>query len=190
MGNYVSVANLMSWLDVDASNDEPLLDDAINAAEAMFNAATRRIFRVPAVSWRRFDAVRDVDGDTLFLDYDLVKDSQIINGDGSIVAVVDRQLQTPNSPPYWAIRILSGGWTYSTHPADAIRVRGYWGYSLKAPQDVVQATRRLAAYLYKQKDAQTFDVASFHVGGVLVIPQGVPAGVALTIRRYTRGGVA
>ena len=190
MGDYCSVANLKAYLGQDAATDEALLADAIDAAEAYIDKATRRRFRVPAVSWRRFDAVRDVDGDVLYLDYDLVKDSQIINGDGSIVAVANRQLLTPNSPPYWGIRILTGSWRYSTHSEDAIRVRGYWGYSLKAPQDIVQATRRLAAYLYKQKDSQVFDVASFYEGGILTLPQGIPAGVALTLDHYRRGGVA
>jgi len=190
MGDYVSVTNLRAWLDVAATGDDLFLEDAINAAEAYINQATHRRFRVRAQSWRRFDAVEDVDGDTLYLDYDLIKDGWIVNGDGSTVAVANRQLLTANSPPYWGIRLLSGYWTYRTHSADAIRVRGYWGYSLKAPPDIVQATRRLAAYLYKQKDAQVFDTASFHEGGVLVIPAGVPAGVTATIHHYRRGGAA
>ena len=200
MGDYCSVANLKAYLGQDAATDEALLADAIDAAEAYIDKATRRRFRVPKVSWRRFDAIRDVDGDTLYLDYDLVKDSQIVNGDNTIVAVADRQLMTPNSPPYWGIRLLSGRWTsrahlssrwtYSTHSEDAIRIRGYWGYSIKAPPDIVQATRRLAAYLYKQKDSQVFDVASFYEGGILTVPQGIPSGVALTLNHYRRGGVA
>jgi len=190
MGDYVSLAYFKAWKHVSLSTDDVVLEGMITAAENYFNKKTGTVFRIRKPTWRRFDAVRDVYQDELHLDYNLVKDTQIINGDGSTVAVADRQLLTPNSPPYWGIRLLSGSWTYHTHSADAIRVRGYWGYSLKAPPDVVEAICELTAYYYAGKDSQQFETASFHEGGILVVPKGVPANVIDKIYNYRRAGVA
>jgi len=186
MGDYCSVASLKSYRDIAAGTKDSLLSDMINAAEQYIDTATKRHFRIKKVSWRLFDPVADVESDTLLLDYDMVKDSWIVNGDGSTVAVADRILLTRNSPPYWGIKLRRGSWKTSGD----IRVRAWWGYSRKAPQDIVQATRRLAAYLFAQKDSQVFEVASFYEGGILTIPEGVPAFVQKVINKYTRAGVA
>lgn len=190
MGRYLSVANLRAYLDLSGVEDDLLLEDAIGAAEAYIDHETHRVFSIADESWRSFDALEDVDGQILYLDYDLVKDTEIVNGDGSVIPAASRHLLSANHPPYWGIRLAPAyAWTYSSDPADAIRVRGWWGYSITAPQDIVQATRRLAAYLYKQKDAQAFDVASFYEGGILTIPEGVPAGVTAVIHHYRRVAV-
>jgi len=180
-------------LGITGNSEDGLLGEMITSAESYIDTSTHRHFRIRQVTWRHFHAENDVDVDEnmLFLDYDLVKDYEIINGDGSIVPVAHRFLHPANRPPYWGIRLdHTLFWTWEDTPINAIRVNGLWGYSEKAPTDIVQATRRLAAYLYKQKDSQVFETASFFEGGILTIPEGVPAFVQQVIDKYTRQGVA
>ena len=53
-----------------------------------------------------------------------------------------------------------------------------------------QAIIKLTAYLYKDKDSQTFETTAFLDGGVLVIPEGIPKSVGLFISDNYREGVA
>ena len=50
---------------------------------------------------------------------------------------------------------------------DAISITGRWAWSLTAPPDIAQACARLAAFLYKQRDAQLFDVTAIEAGTVI-----------------------
>jgi len=54
------------------------------------------------------------------------------------------------------------------------------------PSDIRQACTALAAYFYRKKDAQTFDVTAVVESGALVIPQGIPATVTRVINRYRK----
>lgn len=191
MGNYVSVGNAKKWLDIKEGVDDNLLGEAIAAAEQYIDTATNLRFRVPEVTWRRFHAVDDVADGILYFDKHLIKDSQIINGDGSIIPVASRFLIPTNEPPYWAMQLAPTlAWTFTLTPIEAIRILGYWGYSRKAPRDIVQAARRLAMYLYKQRGSQVFEVASFREGGIMIIPEGVPAFVQKVIDKYHKVAIA
>ena len=66
-----------------------------------------------------------------------------------------------------------------------IAVTGKWGYSLTAPADVVQATVRLAAWFYRQKDNAAGDQAIV-TGDVTVLPARLPEDVRKLLRPYLR----
>lgn len=53
-------------------------------------------------------------------------------------------------------------------------------------QDVWHAVRRLAAWLYGQKDQPYAERIQAAQQGIISIPEGLPADVKLTIRRYSR----
>ena len=190
MGDYCTVDRLRSYAGIEAVVDDTLLERAIEGAESFINQETRREFFIASDSWRSYHAVDAVDGDTLFLDHDLAAVSTILNGNGEEIEVGDYALLPSNATPSYGIQLKWDVWTYSSSPIEAIRIKGYWGYSKTAPADIVQATTHLAAYLYKQKDSQVFETAGFVDGGVLVIPKGVPVGVLLTIGNYRRQGLA
>lgn len=190
MGEYCSLAALKRELGITENKDDDILEAALRDAERYIENETHRKFRVTEVSWRVFNPLKDVTDDgVLLLDTDLVKDDQIINGDGAVIPVASRALLTPNEPPYWGIALAPGyWWTFDDNPWGAIRIRGWWGYSLKAPDDIVKCTKIIAGYLYRQKDAQVMETASFVAAGVLTIPGGVPRTAEAILDNYRRGG--
>uniref|UniRef100_A0A6M3J628 Uncharacterized protein n=1 Tax=viral metagenome TaxID=1070528 RepID=A0A6M3J628_9ZZZZ len=62
-------------------------------------------------------------------------------------------------------------------------------YIYQPMHQIVQAVKRLAGYLYKQKDSQVFDVTAFPEAGVMEIPQGLPRDVKLLIPMYRKSTV-
>jgi hypothetical protein len=62
------------------------------------------------------------------------------------------------------------------------------GYILAAPQDIVHACRRLASFLYRQKDTQGGDIDRplLTGDGSVVMPTTLPRDVELLLEPYTR----
>ena len=71
-----------------------------------------------------------------------------------------------------------------------VSVAGTWGYSATPPDDIIHACIRLAAYYYRQKDAQVFDTTAMPEQGVITVPQGIPRDVKLILEPYIRQGLA
>ena len=113
----------------------------------------------------------------LMLDKDLRSITGITNGDGTTITSTQYNLEPRNDPPYQYIRLKSGhSWIFDTD--GEVAIDGNWGYTTTAPADITQATIRLTAYLYRQKDASIFDVVADPSVGVITVPQGFPADVA------------
>ena len=95
-----------------------------------------------------------------------------------------------NETPYYAIRLLDStslDWEYNTDPENPITVNGKWAYSEAAPADIVQATVRLAAFLYRQKESNVdVDRVMQLPEGSMVLPSGLPRDVTSIIRRYKK----
>ena len=171
------------------TDDDALLSVLIDRAEALIDRYTERTFDASTASTRYYDAVRDVSDDrrTLYLGDDLCVVTTITNGTGE--AVTKYITEPRHGTPYYAIRLKASAgelFDYDDDPEDAISVRGQWGYSATAPDDIRQATVRLVAYMYAQKDASIFDVTAYPDAGVLMVPQGMPRDVRETLDRYTR----
>jgi hypothetical protein len=78
-------------------------------------------------------------------------------------------------------------WTYDDAPEDAISIEGRWGYSVTPPADVVQATVRLVAWMYRQRDTGVdADRPAVNEQGVMVFPASMPRDVAEMLRPYRR----
>jgi len=181
---YTTLDQVKQYLRINAGEtfDDDLINACIARSQAYIDGETHRTFE-SFVATRLYNAEKDVPCSTqLSLDYDLLEATAITNGNGE---AIDMAEPTNNSPKYM-ILLKSGSWTWTGTPIDAISVTGTWGYSATAPKDIEQACLRLTAFLYRQKDAQLFDVTSYYEGGLLNIPQGVPAFVSMVIGRYRR----
>ena len=186
---YVELLDLKTYLGVTEDDDDALLVSLIDRAQAIFDGQTNRTFEATADTTRRFDAIADVDGATLLLDRDLCSITTITNGDSTTVSDDDYVTEPRNTAPYYAITLKASSglcWTYVDDPENAITISGKWAYSSSAPYDIVDATIRLAVYLYRIKDANTWDVVAAPEYGTLTIPGGMPRDVRLLLAPYVR----
>jgi len=186
---YTTARSLRAYKDISSSADDALLTDLIAAAQKMIDMHCRRTFESDTDATRYFDySAEYIEDNTLWLDEDLCEITTVTNGDSVVVASGERTTYPRNSTPYFGIRLLSDSgvtWTYSDEWMDAISVVGKWAYSTTAPNDIVQACTRLAAFLYAQRDAALFDVTAIEAGTVLT-PVGIPVDVKAILKPYIR----
>lgn len=181
---YATLVQLKGYLGISGTGDDTLLGDLLDRATAAIDAYCRRAFA--ASTETRYYGLDAVNGQTLLLDGDLLTITTLTNGDsdGTVLASDAYWLLPRNAgPPYHAIRLKSDyDWEQDTDCE--ISVAGTWGYSETPPDDIVHACIRLAAYYYRQKDAQIFDVTAVPEAGVITVPQGIPADVKIILDRY------
>lgn len=189
---YTTPSSVKTYLDISSSGDDMLLTDLISQATSIINAFTKRNFEAASAT-RSFDAIADVVGRTLWLDEDLASASgvTVTNGDGTTVASGERVFLPSNEWPKYAIKLLVSSnkdWTYSTDAEDAITVAANkWGYSTGAPGDVVHATRRLTAYLYRQRGKNNDgDRPIIAPDGSVIMPMQLPDDVKSILARYVK----
>lgn len=182
---YASVAQLKTYLKIGVATDDAMLGDMLARAQSIIERVTNKVYEAAADTTRRFDALRDTtnEGRTLFFDTAwLAEVRTITNGDGTNVSASDYVTEPRNSGPWYALTLktsaANGVWTFATDPEDAITVVGRWAYSVAAPDYIVQATVRLAAWLYRQKDtAADVDRPLLTSDGVTIMPLKLPADV-------------
>lgn len=172
--------------------DTILLTRAISAAETYIDSQTNRHFEAETDT-RYYDRSAINRWNSRQLDLladDLLTITTLTNGDSSGTAIantdywlVDRNL----GPPYHGVLLKTNISAYWQWDIDYwVSIAGTWGYSATPPSDVVEATAELAAYLYRKKDSQVFEVTAILESGALAIPQGIPATVDRIIQRYKR----
>ena len=184
---YTTVADLKTYLGITGSGDDTLLGALAAAAQAALEREIGDVFEAAADSSRYFDAVADVDGRRLWFDGFCCAITSVTNGDGTTVSSDDYVTEPRNGDYFYAITLkasASVSWTYSSSPENAITVAGKWAVTESAPADIEQATKRLAAYMYRLKDAQVFDATAIPELGQVVIPKGTPADVWAVIRYW------
>ena len=191
---YASIAQLRAYLGIDVNDDDPLMESLLTRAQSAIDQHVHRTFEATADSTKYFDAERDTSENYMVLDWtpyglDLCQITTITNGDGTTVASSAYVTNPRNYTPWYGVRFkLNSGlyWTYDQDPENAISITGRWAYSITAPADIVQATIRMAAYMYRQKDSNTFDVVAIPGAGVMEVPQGMPRDVTMLLRSYER----
>lgn len=185
---YTTPALVKAYLGISATTDDVLLGTLIAGAQAWIERKTGRVFECSVDTTRYLDAIDNVDGDTLLLPWDLCAITSITSG-GIAVASSQYVTQPRHATPWYALRLkttATSTWTYTTGPEDAIAILGRWAYSLSAPEDIMQACKRLASYLYRQKDASTYDTIAQPDMGIITVPQGMPKDVSLLLASYGR----
>lgn len=186
---YCTNTDVKTYLGISGTGDDTLLTALCARAQAAVDRYCNRTFEASSNTDRKFDAVQDVDGAVLYLDADLASINTVTNGDATTVTSGQYVTEPRQDTPYYALRLLASSgvaWTYSTDPQNAITVNGKWAYSTSAPTDIVHATIRWAAYLYRQKDASTFDVTAAPDLGVITVPQGIPADIEKLLAPYRK----
>ncbi len=193
---YTNVANVKTYAGIKTAEDDDLLHALIDRAQKAIDSYCGRTFEAAADSTRKFTVGIDTDDDMLFFDEDLAQ----IGTSGSIITDADSAspvtltiseyiFHPRNRTPYHAVELLdssSNSWTYTTNPQNGITVTGRWAWSVTAPDDIVHACTRLAAYYFRQKDASVFDVTAIPEAGVIQVPQGMPADVKLILNNYRK----
>ena len=187
---YTTKAVVKAYMGVTSTADDGLFDNAISRAQTVIEAYTGRVFE--AASATRYYDASSVDGLVLHLDYPVVSVSTVLEGDDdttadkTTVSSDDYWLEPRNEgPPYYRIRLkvnATPSWTFTTD--GYIEVTGDWGWSSSAPDDIVLATVRYAAYLYDQKDAPYTRVVANTSIGTVEIPADIPEDVKTLLKPY------
>jgi len=188
---YTTTADVKAYLGISGGGDDDLIEVLIDAAQAYIDAETGRTFEASSNTSKYFDcAAPFVDGRTLYFgEWEAASIDSVTNGDGDTIDSSYYVTLPRNTTPYYGIKLLGSSglsWTYIDDPESAIEVSAKWAYSASPPDDIVHATKELAAYLYRQKDAQVFDTTAFPEAGVIQVPKGVPMTVRLIISRYRK----
>jgi uncharacterized phiE125 gp8 family phage protein len=193
--SYCSVADVKNYLGISKPDDDALLADLIAEAQKAIDNYTGRTFEASSDTTRYFDVDVDVDGAILYFDGDLcavttcTTNADASGGGTSLTKDTHYIAQPRNITPWYGFKMLSSSdydWDYTDDAEMGIEIVGRWAYSSSAPDDIKHACKRLAAYYYRQKDAQVFDTTAMPEAGILVIPQGIPADVKIILDRYER----
>jgi len=188
---YCGVDELKEYLGIESATDEPMLLTLLAAAQRTIDSYCARTFEATADTVRTFDSQRDVDGYTLTVDSDLCAITSIVNGDGTTISNSHYVTEPRNETPYYAIRLKASAgnvWTstVSGDSENAITVTGKWAYSKTAPSDIAHVCKRLAAYIYRQKDnAGDLDRAVI-AGNSTILPAQIPSDIRLMLAPYRR----
>jgi hypothetical protein len=189
---YTTAALLKTYLGATGSGDDTLLTALIARAQSAIDHYTGRTFEASGDTTRKFTVGVDTDGNMLYFDEDCaaittVKTNADDGSGGTTIAAAYYITYPRNRTPYYAIEILNTySWEYTTDAENGITVAGKWAYSTTAPDDIVHATIRLAAYFYRQKDAGVFDTTAIPDAGIIQIPQGIPRDVQLILNPYRK----
>lgn len=188
---YVTLADLKEELGVTGTSDDGQLRNKINDAQRYIDGQTNRTFE--AVTKTRYygSGILDYfDSSIIHIDDDLLSITTLLNGDANATEIVAASywlLDRNAGPPYHGIKLTdTSGVSWEWAVDGWISIAGTWGYATNTPDDIRRATIRLAAYYYRNKDSQVFDVTAMPEQGVITIPKGVPADVTRIIRRYKR----
>ena len=188
---YCGVDELKEYLGIESATDEPMLLTFLATAQRTIDSYCARTFEATADTVRTFDSQRDVDGYTLTVDSDLCAITSIVNGDGTTISNSHYVTEPRNETPYYAIRLKASAgkvWTstVSGDSENAITITGKWAYSTSAPSDIAHVCKRLAAYIYRQKDnAGDLDRAVI-AGNSTILPAQIPSDIKLMLAPYRR----
>ncbi len=188
---YCGIDELKEYLGVTGATDDAMLLTLLAAAQRTIDSYCARTFEATADTVRTFDSQRDVDGYTLTVDSDLCTITSIVNGDGTTISNSHYVTEPRNETPYYAIRLKASAgkvWTstVSGDSENAITITGKWAYSTSAPSDIAHVCKRLAAYIYRQKDnAGDLDRAVI-AGNSTILPAQIPSDIRLMLAPYRR----
>jgi uncharacterized phiE125 gp8 family phage protein len=183
---YITIAELKDYLGISTATDDSILTSLIERAQGVIEAYTGRKFEASTAT--RYFTNQSIEGRWLYLwGYDLLTVTTLTNGDGTEIAAANYRLEPRNETPKWAIR-LDEDYTWEFDDSDdEISIAGTWGYTATPPNDIVHATIRLTAFLYRQKDTSADIDRPFVTGdGVTIMPSQIPNDVKAILDQYKR----
>ncbi len=191
---HAGTAQLGTYLGNQSSSQNDLLLACLQRAQSAIDTYTRRTFEATTGTLYYHQYAARIAGQVLYLDQDVLGVQTLVNGNGQTITAISSNSYPPNGyylepanlgPPYTSIRLgFNYPWVFNVD--QRIVVAGTIGYSSTAPYDIQQACIRWAAYLYKQRDAQVFEVTAEPSLGVINIPVGIPKDVEILLRPYRR----
>jgi len=192
---YITLAEMKSYLGIETSNtaDDTLIQQNIDSAKKLIELRTDKIFDASSDTTRYFNAMDDIDYSTRILylrDWLAAVPTTLTNGDGIVIPSNQFVMGlNRNKGPYSIIQLKMNAdsfWTFDNTPEDAISILGKWGYSTTAPDDIKQLNFRIAAFFYRQKDAQVFDqTVTSELGSIRIKPQ-LPKDIEDMLMTYQR----
>jgi len=196
---YTTTADLKAYMNITSSADDTQLGNAVTRAQALVDSFTHRTFEAAADTTRTYTPLLFNDGgdlmdyDTLYLSADLFSLTSITNGDGNSVTLSNVVLLPSNVKPAYGIKIKRGinlEWNYLVSPENAISVVGRFAYTTTAPADIVAATLRIAAYLYRQREGTPdSDRAILSADGMVLASPQIPKDIITLLRPYVRRSI-
>lgn len=170
--SYASLTELKNYLNITVNDDDVLLIRLLESATQTIDTLTQRRF----VANEETRIVTNVHRQYLFLNDDIVQLLELKDRNDNVIDI--QTVDVPVYPTRYLKRINA------TWPANGVKVTAKWGFSFAPPADIVQICIRLAAYLYRQKDAQVFDVLGQAATGTLTLPSGVPSDIRQMLDNY------
>ncbi|MXY97207.1 MAG: hypothetical protein F4Z29_05545 [Gemmatimonadetes bacterium] len=184
---HITLADLKRYLgggmdDDDVTDDDDLLQDLLDAASArVTELAGDRVFTLPeADAVRSFYPEPAVRGWMVRFSEDLHVVTSVAIGT-RIIPASDYELQPRNDTPKDGLRFTDD---VMVDPDVLVKVTGRWCYSEAVPNDVKMATRRLAAYYYRERSSQEFEVQGNEETGQRKISSAEPRQIAQLLARY------
>lgn len=197
---YPTASDAITYCGITDTDHATMIGDMVNWAIQICETTTGRKFAAVSsdVETRYFNGELDVDGQTLWLDKDLLSvsldtDSKPVIDAGTTDVVLsssDIVYLPPNDTPKYAIKILgtSGKWWGYDYDADnAISVKGLWAYSSTPPLDIHYAILRLVKWIFNARvQAGDLDRPLLTNDGVTIMPAKLPADVMSVFMQYKR----
>jgi len=185
---YATLAQLKTYLGVTSTADDALLTDLLVRATAIIEQMTRKTFSAPAATSRTFGREVMLWDGVLKRDYLLLQSgvyiAQLISatdGDSATIPLTEIATHPPDAP-YTVLARRDRRWCGASQQAT---ITARWGYSITPPADIVHATIRLAAWLYRQRGtANDPDRPTVADGGLVLLPSALPDDVRLILERY------
>ena len=183
---YATLVDLKAYLGIatNLKTDDALLTSLLARAQVAVDSHCRRTFEASTDTTRHYDSGA-ISGRALHLDGDLCTVTSVVNGDGITVTTGSYTTEPRHATPWFALvlRANSDVW-WDGYTAD-IAVTGKWAYSTTAPADVVQATIRLCAWMFRQKD-NTGNDQPMIAGNTTILPARMPTDIADLLEFYVR----
>lgn len=173
---YAALTTLKAYLGVTGTGDDALLSRLLEASTAAIDAHCRRTFAASTATLRHRSYLWL--GREIVLRDDLRALTSITSDTGDtltpadVIVVVPARviLLKPDAPMFSAL--------------DWFDVEGTWGYTATPPADIEQACVRMAAWMYRQKDAQTLDLSGMTNAGQITAPSRMPGDIAQMLAPY------
>ena len=184
MTDYCTTVDVKALAGATLTTDDTLIATLITRASRLLDAHTRRVFSAVTAT-RSYTPGVDTDGQTLFLDDDLLSVTTLTTN-GVALAAAAYTLQPLNATRKNRLCLKSAyAWEWPDDPAGSIVLAGTWGYSATPPADIVQAAARLALWLYRQREAP-FSRVGNALTGEYEVPVALPEDVIAILRPYVR----
>jgi len=188
--SYINLIQLKEYLGTTGSGHDAILDRCKDAAQQEIENYCRRTFEESTgIQYYRSDDLKNLadmggNGNVLLLGRDCLAIEELLNADDDATEITSTGywLEPRNTPPYQWVRLKhSEAWIFGTD--GEISVQGTWGYSTGPDATIIQLTKEMAAYLYRQRDNPVYDVTATPEAGVITVPKGMPEHVRYALEK-------